>query len=118
MLGVHGHHRRIADPTKFEWLAGMQEYQVLATVGVIGLLLSQIPFVWNFFYSIFRGVEAERNPWRATTLEWAAPSPPPHGNFEEAPAVYREPYAYSLPGATEDFVPQFQAPQDLTSASA
>ena len=47
------------------------------------------------------------NPWQATTLEWSCPSPPiGHGNFEDAPSVYRGPYEYSVPGAEEDFIPQ------------
>ena len=48
------------------------------------------------------------NPWNSTTLEWAAPSPPPHGNFADAHAVYRGPYEYSVPGSDVDFVPQSQ----------
>ena len=49
------------------------------------------------------------NPWQATAIEWSAPSPPPHGNFIEAPQAYRGPYEYSVPGAAKDFVPQFEA---------
>ena len=48
----------------------------------------------------------DRNPWEATTLEWTAPSPPGHGNFETAPVVYRGPYEYSVPGASKDFTLQ------------
>ena len=48
------------------------------------------------------------NPWQATTIEWAAPSPPPHGNFVTAPEAYRGPYEYSVPGAATDYVPQNQ----------
>src|SRR4051812_19436437 len=44
--------------------------------------LSQIPFILNFFISIFRGRKVTSdNPWGATTLEWQTPTPPPHGNF-------------------------------------
>ena len=39
-----------------------------------------------------------RNPWDGTTLEWDAPSPPPHGNFDKELPVYRGPYEYSVPG--------------------
>src|SRR3712207_7003965 len=45
------------------------------------MALFQIPFVFNFFWSIRKGEVTDQNPWQATTLEWAAPSPPPHGNF-------------------------------------
>ena len=56
-----------------------------------------------------RGEDRATNPWQATTIEWAAPSPPPHGNFLVAPEAYRGPYEYSVPGAAKDFVPQFEA---------
>ena len=58
--------------------------------------------------SMRRGKHAERNAWEATTLEWAAPSPPPHGNFATPPQVYRGPYEYSVPGADRDFTPQYE----------
>ena len=70
------------------------------------LALAQIPFIINFFYSIFWGKKCEDNPWHATTLEWATPTPPPHGNFLKAPEVYRGPYEYSVPGQKHDFWPQ------------
>ena len=45
--------------------------------------------------------------WEATTLEWTAPSPPPHGNWGAAlPTVHRWPYEYSVPGAEDDYTPQ------------
>jgi cytochrome c oxidase subunit 1 len=51
------------------------------------------------------------NPWNATTLEWSAPSPPPHLNWgARIPTVYRGPYEYSSPESKEDFLPQWQAP--------
>ena len=68
---------------------------------------AQIIFVANFLYSLFKGRVAEMNPWRATTIEWEVPSPPPHDNFAgKFPVVHRGPYEYSVPGAEEDFVPQ------------
>ena len=73
------------------------------------LLAAQIPFIINFFWSIKKGEKVERNPWRATTLEWAAPSPPiAHGNFDTALTVYRGPYEYSVEGAATDFSPQHE----------
>jgi cytochrome c oxidase subunit 1 len=63
--------------------------------------------VINFIWSLFAGKKATQNPWHATTLEWvAAPSPPPHGNFDEIPTVYRGPYEYSSPEVDEDYLPQ------------
>jgi heme/copper-type cytochrome/quinol oxidase subunit 3 len=63
-------------------------------------------FFVNLFVSLRRGRAAARNAWSATTLEWAAPSPPPHGNFTSPVRVYRGPYEYSVPGAATDFTPQ------------
>jgi cytochrome c oxidase subunit 1 len=69
----------------------------------------QVPFLVNFFWSIWKGEKVSANPWHATTLEWAAPSPPPHGNFAVVPTVYRDPYEYSVPGADKDYTPQNEA---------
>jgi cytochrome c oxidase subunit 1 len=71
--------------------------------------LFQIPFIFNFFWSIRHGEKAEGNVWQATTIEWASPSPAPHGNFLTEPQAYRGPYEYSVPGADKDFTPQFEA---------
>ena len=73
------------------------------------LAIFQIPFIFNFFWSIWKGEKTDENPWQATTIEWAAPSPPPHGNFPVAPEAHRGPYEYSVPGAAKDFVPQHEA---------
>ena len=72
--------------------------------------LAQIPFILNFFLSIKFGRKVSDNPWNATTLEWLAPSPPPHGNFVTAPTIYRGPYEYSVPGVEADFCPQWEVP--------
>ena len=73
------------------------------------MLLAQIPFIINLFWSVKYGKKVESdNPWRATTLEWETPTPPPHGNFTKEIKVYRDPYEYSVPGAKEDFTPQAQ----------
>jgi len=78
------------------------------SISAWGLGLAQLPFVVNFFWSLARGRKASENPWRATTLEWATPSPPPHGNFLTPPAVYRGPYEYSVPEMERDYLPQFE----------
>ena len=74
-----------------------------------GLGLVQIFFIINFFRSLRKGATAGDNPWESTTIEWAAPSPPPHGNFATEPVAYRGPYEYSVPGHPDDFVAQFEA---------
>jgi cytochrome c oxidase subunit 1 len=105
--GVAGVQRRLFDPTVQAHNVIVQPTNVFMTWCAVGLLLFQIPFIWNFFHSIFKGEKTEENPWQATTLEWACPSPPlPHRNFEQAPTVHRGPYEYSVPGAGRDFIPQ------------
>ena len=51
------------------------------TISAFLLGFSQFIFLVNFVWSLFRGKKAGRNPWNSNTLEWTAPSPPPHGNF-------------------------------------
>jgi len=106
--GLAGMPRRYYAFDKFEYLEALRGGpQVLISVIAFVLGAAQLIFLWNFFYSIFRGALAERNPWRATTLEWTAESPAPHGNWGEAlPEVHRWPYDYNLPGEAEDFTPQ------------
>jgi len=73
----------------------------------VGLGLAQIPFIINLFWSIKNGQKVSSdNPWNSTTLEWQAPTPPPHGNFAQVPEVHRGPYEYSVPGHLKDFTPQ------------
>ncbi|MBI3988156.1 MAG: cbb3-type cytochrome c oxidase subunit I, partial [candidate division NC10 bacterium] len=107
ILGVGGMMRRIYNPLQYEFLHPLQPINVFITYGAFCLAISQIPFVVNFFGSLFAGRKAERNPWQANTLEWSAPSPPPHGNWgEKIPVVYHGPYEYSHPAVAEDWLPQ------------
>jgi cytochrome c oxidase subunit I len=118
IIGVGGHMRRIYNPTTYDFLKHLQHWNVIITIGALGLGLAQIPFVINFFWSLFAGKKAPANPWNATTLEWSAPSPPPHLNWgPQVPTVYRGPYEYSAPGATEDFLPQWQPPVTTTAGA-
>jgi cytochrome c oxidase subunit 1 len=106
VLGMAGQHRRIYDFTQFPELAAYQDWRVFATVSLLIMLAFQVIFIWNFFYSLFKGEKASENPWQANTLEWTAASPPPHGNWKELPTVYRGPYEYSHPDREEDYWPQ------------
>ena len=82
---------------------------VSISAAVWAMMLAQLPFIINLFWSVKYGKKIESdNPWQATTLEWETPTPPPHGNFIKEIKVYRDPYEYSMPGAKEDFSPQAQ----------
>ena len=108
LLGAAGQHRRIYNYNHFPDLAtpGFQNLRILATGALLIMLLFQLAFVYNFIMSLLRGRDAGKNPWKSNTLEWQAPSPPPHGNFAEMPTVYRGPYEYSVPGREDDYWPQ------------
>ena len=108
VLGAAGQHRRIYDFSYFPELMqpGFQDMRVLATVSLLVMLAFQVIFLVNFFYSLWWGDKAGKNPWKANTLEWTTESPPPHGNWEELPNCYRGPYEYSTPGREEDYWPQ------------
>jgi cytochrome c oxidase subunit 1 len=76
------------------------------------LMLAQLPFIFNFFWSIKKGQVVDSNPWKANTLEWVATTSPPlgHGNFTTPPVVHHGPYEYSLPDRDDDYLPQTAAP--------
>jgi len=89
----------------------------LMSVSVFMLALAQVPFIINLFTAWKTGKKVESdNPWDATTLEWATPTPPGHGNFTFDVAVYRGPYEYSRPDCEEDFYPQWHEPKADTSS--
>ena len=110
--GLAGVSRRLADGgLTYAHAQDVLGWNQVMSYGAWGLAIFQLPFIFNFFSSIWWGEEAKDNIWQATTLEWtAAPSPPlPHMNFAEIPEVFRGPYEYSLPGMDEDFTPQNKA---------
>jgi cytochrome c oxidase subunit 1 len=110
--GLAGMPRRLADPHFSERLAELLPLNRFMTYCAIGMGFSQILLVVNMLWSRFFGRIAGPNPWRANTLEWSAPSPPPHGNWgDEMPSVLRGPHEFSVPGASEDFLPQSHTPQ-------
>jgi cytochrome c oxidase subunit I len=109
ILGVGGHMRRIYNPTQYEFLMPLQGINHFITISAFLLGLTQIFFIYNFIASLAKKRDAERNPWLANSLEWSAASPPPHGNYETTPIVYRGAYEYSSPEVTEDWLPQNRA---------
>jgi cytochrome c oxidase subunit 1 len=107
--GLGGMNRRMYDGgMQYAHNKELLKYNLVIGFAAWGLGLFQLPFIINFFSSIKWGALVDKNPWEATTLEWAAPSPPGHGNFLTEPIVYRGPYEYSVPGSARDFTPQFE----------
>ncbi|MCL4157382.1 UNVERIFIED_CONTAM: hypothetical protein GTU68_013082, partial [Idotea baltica] len=111
--GMAGFHRR--------WYNGGDAYLDKAdsptNIFAFALAIAQIPFLVNMFISYFWGKKVTSdNPWDATTLEWATPTPPGHGNFTFDISVYRGPYEYSRPDRDEDFFPQWEEPNHAAPA--
>ena len=106
-LGLAGVPRRYYSNTEFPLFDSLQDINVLVSTFAILGALAQCVFLFNFFYSMFKGSKATSNPWNSNTLEWTAPIEHIHGNWPGAiPEVHRWPYDYSKPGMDDDFVPQ------------
>ncbi len=105
--GIAGVSRRLHTPITYVHAQAVQGTNVFMSYSAWLLGPTQLIFIFNFFVSLKKGKKVTSdNPWQATTLEWATPTPPPHGNFLQEPVVYRGPYEYSVPGKKEDFSPQ------------
>jgi len=98
--------------------ANVHELNMFISVVALIVGFAQMVFLYNIISSIWYGKKAERNPWRATTLEWQTPEVPPgHGNWgKETPVVYRWAYDYSVPGVAQDYIPQNTPPDDVPMA--
>ena len=106
-LGMAGLPRRYYSNTAFPMFDNLADINVLITYFAIIGGAAQLIFIFNFFYSIWRGPKANQNPWRGNSLEWTTPVEHMHGNWPgDIPVVHRWAYDYSKPGAEEDFVPQ------------
>jgi cytochrome c oxidase subunit 1 len=106
-IGIAGFPRRYYSFTNFDAFSMFTDLNSFISIAAILTFTAQIIFLFNFFYSMFRGRLAPANPWGSNTLEWTTPRFPKHGNWPgEIPHVHRWPYDYSKPGAQEDFIPQ------------
>ncbi|MBP6430469.1 MAG: cbb3-type cytochrome c oxidase subunit I [Ferruginibacter sp.] len=104
--GLAGMPRRYYDYSNwesFKMFSGLNEFISFVALVVFAV---QLLFVFNFFYSIFKGRKVTtQNPWGSNTLEWTTPIRPGHGNWPgEIPEVYRGAYDYAKDG--KEFIPQ------------
>lgn len=98
--GLAGMPRRYYDFSNwesFKMFGGLNEF--ISFVSII-VFAAQLLFVFNFFYSIFKGRKVTTmNPWGSNTLEWTTPIKPGHGNWVgEIPEVHRWAYDYGKDG--------------------
>ena len=105
-LGIQGAPRRYYAFTAYDYLQKTRGQNVIISLAAFFLVSAQLVFIVNFVWSLVKGRVAVANPWRATTLEWTLPSPPPHGNFDTVPTVERWPYEYGVPAPEGDFATQ------------
>ncbi|MDE3236969.1 MAG: cbb3-type cytochrome c oxidase subunit I [Bacteroidota bacterium] len=104
--GLAGMPRRYYDYSiweSFKQFADLNRF--ISTIAII-VFATQLLFLFNFFYSIFKGRKVtQQNPWNSNTLEWTTPIRPGHGNWPgEIPEVHRWAYDYGKDG--RDFIPQ------------
>jgi len=106
-IGIAGFPRRYYSFTNFDSFSILTDLNSFVSIAAILTFVAQFIFLFNFFYSMYRGRKAPSNPWKSNTLEWTTPINPGHGNWVGAiPKVFRWPYDYSKPGAKDDFIPQ------------
>ena len=75
------------DVYKFYEGAGLDTYNLVTSIGSFVLALGVLLTLANAAYSARHGVETGADPWRGSTLEWFALSPPPPHNFDVIPDV-------------------------------
>jgi len=106
-MGLAGVPRRYYSNEAIELFSGFSDMNISITWFAILAAIAQGIFIFNFFFSIYKGKKAPQNPWGSNTLEWTAPVGDIHGNWPgKIPEVHRWPYDYSKPGKKEDFVVQ------------
>jgi cytochrome c oxidase subunit 1 len=94
--GLAGMPRRLYDLSSYKSFTQFQNLNTFISIVVFIVFVLQLMFVFNFFYSVFKGrLVQQQNPWNSNTLEWTTPIRPGHGNWPgDIPEVYRWPYDY------------------------
>lgn len=81
-LGVDGFPREVSTYTE-----GYQLRNLAVLFGILVVSLGVIGILLDLMQSSVKGGKAGNDPWRAGTLEWFAPSPPPVNNFDSIPPI-------------------------------
>jgi len=105
-LGIAGMIRRTADPNVYALYQHLEPLNRFVTWSAFALMAWQVLFLVNVVWSLRSGTRVGRNPWQGTTLEWEAPSPPGHGNFDRDLVVECGPYEYGDAAGEHDWRPQ------------
>jgi len=89
LLGILGMPRRI-----YTYLPqmGLTTLNMIVSIGAFVLALGVLLSFVNFFWSWKHGIIADKNPWRADSLEWSTESPPePYGSVHLPTVATRHP---------------------------
>ncbi len=100
LIGMQGMPRRVAD-----YAAEFGAWNLAISIFGFLLGLAQLVFLYNMVVSWRWGPKASANPWRARSIEWLVPSPPPRFNFDEIPRVVGGPYEFGVPDAPHAVFP-------------
>ncbi|MBV9607930.1 MAG: cbb3-type cytochrome c oxidase subunit I [Acidobacteria bacterium] len=115
-LGIAGNVRRYQAFVD-DYLQPLIPVHKFITIAALVTGAAQLIFIFNLFYSRFKGAPAPANPWQCTSLEWSTPSsPPPFDNFGGChPVVSHDPYQYGVESSTGDYVMQDSPEKVLTT---
>ena len=84
VIGLDGMPRRVYE---YDNVGHLALYNQISTVGAFIIALGVATTIINVVRSLKVGVIAGPDPWKANTLEWFPPSPPPVNNFDTVPLV-------------------------------
>ena len=107
-IGMAGVPRRYYSFDTFDAFKHFGTLNKFITIAAIIVFVAQLIFIFNFFYSIWKGRKMTTpNPYGATTLEWTTPIEPIHGNWPgNLPTVHR--WAYDYNKDEREFVSQIE----------
>ncbi len=83
-MGLDGMPRRIYE---YSESSGWFGYNLVSTIGAFMIATGVLLTIINLVLSLKGGRVAGPDPWKANTLEWFTPSPPPENNFDVIPRV-------------------------------
>jgi cytochrome c oxidase subunit 1 len=84
VIGLDGMPRRVYE---YDNVGNLALYNLISTIGSFILGAGVLVTILNVARSLKVGVVAGPDPWKANTLEWFTPSPPPANNFDVIPLV-------------------------------
>jgi cytochrome c oxidase subunit 1 len=90
VMGSRGMPRRYAT-----YVPEYAPYHQASTIGAMILGAGVAMMVIYLIASLLIRKKAKENQWGGVTLDWIAPTPPPHLNFDHEPQVVHEVYDYS-----------------------